>query len=602
MSHLLDDEGHVYKQGVFSDEWRQQQGFLGPEKDTDWLNRPNVRRDLLGRPEQARNVWGQPIYSAEGRPLYRPAGSSAPSSGGDAAAALLSLLLSIGLLILLVYLVSAIVALIVEILGALVNGWRSLVKRYPRAMRIVHLLLGMLAVGGGLYLKGFDLPVQVAGAALVPALWGWLWLTRRLPLVFMPINALLVGGGLWLLAQATRPTWGPTWSRLTFDLPLVDNLPFLLALLPMSLWLWRLGAQRWPRVFRPLNLLALGALLGFLLLRVWPDWRPAWERWVAPVPLLPSLTGWLIVFLPLGVWLWRQGQSRWPLPFTVLHLLLLGGLVGLTAYHTQPAWLDAWRHWMAGLPFAAVPILTVSLAPVTLWTWNRASRRWTNVLLIPNLLLSGGILWLVLDRTRGLWIEAWQALWGEVPRRPDPALIVLVLPLAVWLWGQGSRRWPRYWGVLRALMWGGVLWWIVERTRGSWYEPWIVFAGPGAPDPAFVVLILPSVLWIGSRLQHRWPQALRIATWTMLTLLLAWIVGRLWPDTTFFLRAGIACLPLAIRGWLWLLRRSPWVGWLLTLLPWVGLIVLVWLAPLRAEAVVTAVIGWLAGQGLPIGR
>lgn len=341
MSHLLDDEGHVYKQGVFSDEWRQQQGFLGPEKDTDWLNRPNVRRDLLGRPEQARNVWGQPIYSAEGRPLYRPAGSSAPSSGGDAAAALLSLLLSIGLLILLVYLVSAIVALIVEILGALVNGWRSLVKRYPRAMRIVHLLLGMLAVGGGLYLKGFDLPVQVAGAALVPALWGWLWLTRRLPLVFMPINALLVGGGLWLLAQATRPTWGPTWSRLTFDLPLVDNLPFLLALLPMSLWLWRLGAQRWPRVFRPLNLLALGALLGFLLLRVWPDWRPAWERWIAPVPLLPSLTGWLIVFLPLGVWLWRQGQSRWPLPFTVLHLLLLGGLVGLTAYHTQPAWLDA---------------------------------------------------------------------------------------------------------------------------------------------------------------------------------------------------------------------------------------------------------------------
>jgi len=51
MSYLPDDEGHVYKQGPFNTEWRRQQGFLGPEKDTDWL----------GRPEQARNFWGQPI-------------------------------------------------------------------------------------------------------------------------------------------------------------------------------------------------------------------------------------------------------------------------------------------------------------------------------------------------------------------------------------------------------------------------------------------------------------------------------------------------------------------------------------------------------------
>jgi|GEM_PF-1824419 len=603
MSHLLDDEGHVYKQGPFSTEWRRQQGFLGPEKDTDWLGRPNVQRDLLGRPEQARNFWGQPIESAEGRPLFRPAGSSTvTTSGGDAAAAILSLLLAVGLLILLVYLVSAVLALVAQVLSALVNGWRSLVERYPRAMRVVHLLLGMVAVGGGLYLAGFDLEVQLAGAVLVPGLWGWLWLTRHLPLVFMPINALLVGGGLWLAARLTRSAWLPAWSRLTVGLPLLGNLPLVLAILPMSLWLWRLGSRRWPQLFRPLNLLAWGAILCFLLLRVWTDWQPAWEAWVAPVPGLPFLTGWLIFLLPLGLWLWRQGNRRWPLPFTALHLLLFGGLLGLTAYHTQPTWLPAWRRWMAGLPFVAAPILTISLSPVTLWGWSRASRRWTKVFVIPNLLLSGGILWLVLDRTRSLWTDAWRTVWGEVPLSLDPALVVLILPLAIWLWRQGSRRWPRYWGAVRALLWGGVLGWIVERTRSGWDEEWRTFAGQGAPDPALLALVSPLLIWGWARLRSRWPRAFRITTWMVVTWLLAWTVGRILPETTLLLRAALACLPLVTWGWLWLLRHHPRLGWPLTLLPWVGLGLLAWLAPAQFQALLAALTAWLAREGLPVGR
>lgn len=322
-------------------------------------------------------------------------------------------------------------------------------------MLIVHLLLGMGVAGGALRFAGFRLEGQLAGAALVPLLWGWVWLTRRLPLIFiLPINSALVGSALWFAARLTTPFWLPTWLHWTAGLPLMRNLPLLLALFPTFLVLWILGARRWPQVFQPLNLLALGAIFSFVLLRVWTDWQPLWITWVKPVPLLPQATAWLIFLLPLGIWLWRKAQERWPLLFTALNLLLFGGLLGLTAYHTQPAWLDIWYRWAGGLPFATAPILTISLSPVALWGWSWASRRWAKVFVIPNLLLSGGTLWLILDRTRPLWGDAWRTVWGEVPLSVDPARLMLVLPLGLWVWGYGSRRWPHYWGALRAILWG----------------------------------------------------------------------------------------------------------------------------------------------------
>jgi len=599
--NLISKDGTVYKRG-WDGQYHPKQALFGPERDTTWTGQPNVERDLLGRPQEAQDWLGRPIRSSDGEILYRRSGSGSwgGSDGGDAAAAVLGLLLSIGLLILLLYVIGALLALAAQILAALFNGWRGLVKRYPRTMLIIHLLLGMAAVGSGLHLAGFGLEVQLVGAALVPSLWGWLLLTRRLPMVFMPINAMLVGGGLWLAAQLTSSTWLPTWSRLTAGLPLVGNLPIVLAALPMLLWLWGLGTRRWPQFFRPLNLLVLGAILCFLLLRVWTDWQALWQTWVEPVPLLSLATGWLIFLLPLGLWLWHQGQVRWPLPFTALNLLVFGGLLGLTAYHTQPAWLATWRHWMAGLPFAAAPILTISLSPVTLWSWSWASHRWIRVFTIPNLLLSGGILWLILDRTRALWADSWQTVWGEVPLTLDPALLVLVLPLVVWVWKQGSQRWPRYWGPVRALLWGGILWWIAERMRVSWYEAWKTFAGQKVPDLALLAALMPPLTWIWLRLRRRWPRLLRITTWAIVTLVLAWTVGRLLPASTLLLQATVALLPLSTWGWLWLLHRYPRVGWPLTLLPTAGLALFAWLAPDHFQALLSAVVAWLVEQGLPI--
>lgn len=597
---LVDRDGVVHEKG-WSGQYRPKQGFFGPVRDTTWTGQPNVERDWLGRPQEERDWLGRPVRSSDDHTLYRRPGSGGGGGGGgDAAGAALGLLLGIGLVVLLVYAIGAVLALLAQILTALYNGWRSLIQRYPRGMLTVHLLIGMAAVGYELYLAGFGLELQLGGAALVPALWGWLWLTRRLPIIFMPINAALVGGGLWLAAQATRVIWLPTWSRLTADLPFLGNLPVLLTILPIALWFWGLGVHRWPKIFRPLNLLVAGALLWFLLMRVWTNWQPLWQAWAEPVPLLLFSTDWLIFLLPVGLWWWHKAQTYWPLPFTALNLLIFGGLVGLTTYHTQSVWYVTWRHWMAGLPFAAAPMLTMSLSPVTLWGWSKVSRHWPRSFIVPNLLLTGGILWLVLDRTRPLWADAWQTTWGEVPLKVDPALLLVALPLATWVWKQGNQRWPRYWGAARAILWGGILWWIAERTRSVWQTAWWVSIGPSALDLVWLAGLMPPLVWMWFRLRCRWPRALTLFSWVTLMATLGWIVSRLLPASTLALRAGVAFLPLTTWGWPWLLRHYPRVGWPLTLLPLVGLGLLAWLAPDHFQALLSTLVIWLAEQGLSI--
>jgi hypothetical protein len=575
---LVDEDGNVYKQGGLSGEWRQQHGLFGSEKDTNLFGQPSIQRNLLGQPAQERNTWGQPVHSAEGKPLFRPTSGSVSAGFGDDAAGVIGLILAVGLLILAFYLASAMMALLARMVGALYRGWQELVRRYPWTMRVVHLLIGMSIVGGLLYLAGFGYQVIAAGAALVPAVWGWLWLTRRLPLIFMPINALLAGGGLWVLASLTRTAWKPSWIVLTAGIPLVGNLPLLLAVLPMVIWLWSLGAKRWRAVFTPLNLLVAGMLLWFLLLRVWTDWQPLWEEFTAPVSLMPP-AGWLLLLAPLALWLWHKGYGYWPIPFTALNLLLFGGLLGLVAYHTQPTWLATWREWMAGAPFAAMPLIVISVSPLALWGWNKASRRWTRVLQIPNLLLSGGVLWLIMDRTRSLWEETWRFGWGEIPFYVDPALFVLLLPLAIWVWRQGSRRWPCYWGMVRALTLGLILWWAAERTRAFWQVGWWSVAGEHALDLTVLVGVAPLLIWIWLRAHRQWPEIVTILAWLLVIPVVIWLLGRLLPDSTYLLRTGVALLPVATRGWLVLLGRHPLLGWILILLPVVGLGLLVWLAP-----------------------
>lgn len=598
MSQLVDKDGNVYEQG-FSGNWQQKQGLFGPEKDTGMFGQPNVERDFLGNPVPESTFLGGQIHGDDGRPLYRPSSSptaSSSSSSSDAAAGLLAFFLIAGV----VALAGLVLAALFKLLAALIDAWRDLTLRYPRAMRVIHLTLGMIAIGVGLSLAGFDPAAQLVGAALVPLLWLWLWLTRRLPLIFLPINAALLGGALWLFGEWSQSFWLPIWPGLTAGLPnFAGNLSLMLAVLPLILLLLAAGSRRWPGLFAPINCLVVGSVAWFVLMRVWPAWQPLWAMALAPLPLIPP-AGWLILLAPLVLWLWFKGQQRWPALFFGLNLLVFGGLLGLTAYHLQPAWINTWRTWTAGLPVYGAPFLVISLSPFTLWSWNRLSYRWPRVLVIPNLLITGGILWLILDRTRPFWMPLFRAIWGDTSIGFDIALIALALPLALWLWQRGNRRWPLVWSAFYTLLVGVALGWAAERTHTVWEGSWQRFF---VDRPIFLPLAIgltPPLLWLRSQLRKRWPRATFIATLFAISVGLFWLMGQLLPTTTALLRIVFAMLPWVIAGWAFVLHRRPRLGWALTLLVIVVAGLLAWLAPNVLRMSSLQMLGWLAEQGMPI--
>jgi len=171
---------------------------------------------------------------------------------------------------------------------------------------------------------------------------------------------------LWLVTEVAQAFWLPTWSRLTCWLASAGQSLYRAgctthdtfatrggcASLAAGLYADQLARNRSGYVVR--------AYEGMERLDPAVDQMDDTSAFYAASRLDDLLD-------PLFSGYGARGQDRWPVPFFVGNLLLFGGLLGLAAYHTQPAWIRTWRYWMVGLPFASIPIAVISLSPVTLW-------------------------------------------------------------------------------------------------------------------------------------------------------------------------------------------------------------------------------------------
>lgn len=106
-----------------------------------------------------------------------------------------------------------------------------------------------------------------------------------------------------------------------------------------------------------------GEPVGLVSVRMYEDWREAWDGWTRSLPLRDSFTRWTSLLglaevtlvqaapLPLTVWLLKRGGSRQLLALNVLLLLVrFGVLVGTRrAYVTRP-----WTYWLS--PLADFPV------------------------------------------------------------------------------------------------------------------------------------------------------------------------------------------------------------------------------------------------------
>ncbi|MDW8144997.1 MAG: hypothetical protein RMJ48_01660 [Roseiflexaceae bacterium] len=493
--------------------------------------------------------------------------------------------------------VGLVLYLLYQAARVLITAWTDFERRRPRLCLAIKLVTGMALVAGALALAGFDSAVQLSGALLVPGLWGWFRLTSCLPLIFLPLNASLIGSVLWLVARLTRDAWQPVWSELTRGLPLIGDLAVVLGAVPMVMLVMHAGMRHYPRVFRVIDLIGFGLILAFVLTRVWTGWVPLWAQWTEPLPLIPA-PGVLIAAAPLLIWLWRQGQKRWPTPFFAANLLLLGGALSLTAYQYQPLWRDAWNHWTAGTVVATMPFVMIAVTPVSLWTWSRVSLRWPRIFALPNQLLNGAILWLIADRTRALWTNSWLRFWGDVPIIVDPALMLLALPATVWGVRRAGERWSPLTPLVRLLLLSVLCWWLAERTRFLWQDAWSDFAGSGALDPALLALVFFPLLVGWGRLRRRWTMPMDAVGLSALTMGLWWVAERTFPETDPGIRAAIATVPLASWGWMLLFRHRRQLA-----LALVGLLALLallaaWLLPEYRQATIEQVLRWVAIQDI----
>lgn len=600
MAPLLDDEGTIHDRGFLSGTYDEQQGIFGLRKDANWLGQPNVKTNFFGQPVAARDFFGQTITSSDGRPLYESASSSGGMSGGaEGAIALAVIVISFLAVLGALWLTAWLLSLVYRALCALLETYAGLWRAHTRTALVLHIFGSTALAFFALSAEGADPTMTLVGTALVPVAWVWLILTILFPLVLMPINAIGLGATLYVAAEAARPSWQITWTRLSSGLPGLDHLSLVLAAVPLALYAWVLGHRRWPLVFTPVAHLLVGFGLWLSLTRAWVAWQPAWSAWVAPLPFAPPVA---VVLLagPLAIWLWAQGQARWPLAFAAWNLLVLGSLLGLTAVHTETVWDPTWRYWSQGTPFSSAPILAIAAAPVTAWSWNLGMRFQPKLFVVPNLVLTGAILWLVLDRTRPLWLAWWGQAAGPTFARVDPAAVFLVLPLAVWLWRRGSAEWPRHWGAARAVLVGALLWVIAERARAYWLLPWSTFAGPRGVNLALVAALFPPVFWVFGLVRRRYPAGALAVTLIALALCSAWLLGAVFPESSALIRLLAIAIPFATWGWLWLLGRHTWLGLAVPLVPAVALAIVLARVPGAGRSLVAAMVGALASQGVHV--
>lgn len=181
MSKLVDKNGVVHEKG-WNGQHRPKQGLFGPVRETDWLGQPKVEKDWLGNPKVERDWLGRPIRSTSGKTLYRGAGSSTGgSSGEDALAGLIMMILVIALAIS----VAVILILGVPILIAIGKKLFSSTGRKDLGV----FLAGLLTLAGLTFLS------ILAWESIVYGYYGW-------ESILYPALALgCWGGALWVTIQ-----------------------------------------------------------------------------------------------------------------------------------------------------------------------------------------------------------------------------------------------------------------------------------------------------------------------------------------------------------------------------------------------------------------
>lgn len=105
-------------------------------------------------------------------------------------------------------------------------------------------------------------------------------------------------------------------------------------------------------------------------------------------------------------------------------------LASVTAAEREPLslaqrWRQNWKQWLWAILIMAIVV----------WIWQRLPLSLSSLLYF---VVSGLVLWIIMDLSRSLWQSLWWRIAGH--NAPDLAILVALLPLISWAVNRLSRR------------------------------------------------------------------------------------------------------------------------------------------------------------------
>lgn len=101
-------------------------------------------------------------------------------------------------------------------------------------------------------------------------------------------------------------------------------------------------------------------------------------------------------------------------------------------------------------------------------------------------------------------IQIW---WRSLPLVVQLAVVVIAIAVLFFTFRRATGTLT---GLVQALMFGVIFWWVAEQTRGYWENWWSSFAASSAPGFPIVIGLVPIVWWGYSQLKARLPGGLRV--------------------------------------------------------------------------------------------
>lgn len=179
-------------------------------------------------------------------------------------------------------------------------------------------------------------------------------------------------------------------------------------------------------------------------------------------PSIPRVYPLILATLPVTIFLWNEGYRRWNRLFIILYALAIGTIFWFYSTHLWTDWYPILEKWLLPKPALDQIGYILIISPLSVYLWRLAWKRWPGFCGSILTVVTGFVLWWVLNRTEVLWQKRWDEI-TDLPNSYLPTAVLIAPPLA-WLLTQLKSIWPRAINLLLATCLSTAIVWLLDKS------------------------------------------------------------------------------------------------------------------------------------------